>query len=107
MSDVANATADALAEVGKQVTLRRPGGPSVVCYARSDLYTAQEIGGGVIQGDRKVILSNREILAADFPGPPRRGDQIIMGGLTTTIQGVDTQSVGDVVVRHNCQVRGG
>ena len=106
-----NATATMLARYGETVSLRRPTGQAqftdVSCAARVDQFQPHEITGGVMQGDRKVILSNREINAAAWPGPPRRGDQIIIAGRTTTVQGVETVSVGSQVVRHNVQVRGG
>lgn len=40
-------------------------------------------------------------------GQARRGDQIIIAGRTTTVQGVETVSVRDEIVRYNMQVRGG
>ena len=104
-------TAAMLARYGETVVLRRPTGGGtaidVTCAARVDQFQPHEITGGVPQGDRNVILSNREIEAANWPGPPRRGDQVIIGGRTTTVQGVDTVSVGASIVRHNVQVRGG
>jgi hypothetical protein len=109
--NAAGATASMLTRYGEIVLLRRPTGngqfTNVSCAARIDQFQPHELTGGVVQGDRKVILSNREIEAAAWPGPPRRGDQIVIGGRTTTVQGVDTASIGDRVVRHDIQVRGG
>lgn len=109
--NASTATAAMLARYGETVVLRRPSGVAqfidVSCVARVDQFQPHEITGGVVQGDRKVILSNREIEANAWPGPPRRGDQIIIAGRTTTVQGVETVSVGGQVVRHNVQVRGG
>jgi hypothetical protein len=106
-----SATAAMLARYGETVLLRRPTGQAqfidVSCAARVDQFQQHEITGGVMQGDRKVILSNQEIEAETWPGPPRRGDQIVIGGRTTTAQGVETISVGGQIVRHNVQVRGG
>ena len=105
------ATAAMLARYGETVVLRRPTGQGqtadVACAARVNQFQPHEITGGVLQGDRNVILSNREIEAANWPGPPLRGDQVIIGGRTTTVQGVDTVSIGHSIVRHNLQVRGG
>lgn len=104
------ATTAMLARYGETVTLRRPTGQGmftdVSCAARVDHFQPHEIAGGVVQGDRQVILSNHEIEAANWPGPPRRGDQIVIGGRTTTVQGVDTVAIGDRTMRHNVQVRG-
>ena len=92
-----------LARYGETVVLRRPTGQGlftdVSCGARVDQFQPHEIAGGVMQGDRNVVLSNREIEAANWPGPPRRGDQIVIGGHTTTVQGVDTVSIGDRINR--------
>ncbi len=109
--NAASATAAMLSRYGETVVLRRPTGQAqflnVTCAARVDQFQPHEIAGGVTQGDRKVILSNREIEAGAWPGPPRRGDQIVIAGRTTTVQGVETIAVGGRVVRHNVQVRGG
>jgi hypothetical protein len=106
-----SATATMLTRYGETVLLRRPTGQAqfidVSCAARVDQFQPDEIAGGVVQGDRRVILSNREIEVDAWPGPPRRGDQIVIAGRTTTVQGVETVSVGGEVVRHNVQVRGG
>jgi hypothetical protein len=106
-----SATAAMLARYGETVVLRRPTGQAqfidVSCAARVDQFQPHEITGGVVQGDRKVILSNREIEAEAWPGPPRRGDQVVIAGRTTTVQGVETVSVRGEIVRHNMQVRGG
>jgi hypothetical protein len=105
-----SATASMLARYGETVVLRRPTGQAqfidVSCAARVDQFQPHEIAGGVVQGDRKVTLSNREIEAEAWPGPPRRGDQIVVAGRTTTVQGVETITVGGQIVRHNVQVRG-
>lgn len=106
-----NATAAMLARYGETVVLRRPTGQAqfidVSCAARVDQFQLNEIAGGIVQSDRKVVLSNREIEADAWPGPPRRGDQIIIGGRTTTVQGVEAVAVRGQVVRYNVQVRGG
>jgi hypothetical protein len=98
----------AIAEVGQPVVLRRIGTPNVdlPLAARILAYLPQEIGAGVVQGDRQAIIGNISILEAAWPGPPRRGDQLLYSGKTTTIMGCDTQVVGTETVRHNLQVRG-
>jgi hypothetical protein len=106
-----NATAAMLTRYGETVPLRWPTGQAqlidVSCAARVDQFQPHEITGGVMQGDRNVILFSREIEAEAWPGPARRGDQIIIAGRTTTVRGVETVSVGSQIVRHNVQVRGG
>jgi hypothetical protein len=99
----------ALLEAGEPVLLRRIATPPVAvqCAARVDDFAPHEIAGAVQQGDRRVIICNAEIAAAGWPGPPRRGDQLIIDGRTTTIQGCATLRIGSEVVRHTLQVRGG
>jgi hypothetical protein len=98
----------AIAEVGQPVTLRRIGTPNIDVNlpARILAYLPQEIGAGVVQGDRQAIIGNISILEAGWPGPPRRGDQLRFNGKTTTIMGCDSQQVGAETVRHNLQLRG-
>jgi hypothetical protein len=108
VSDFAQATADALAAVGSAMTLRRLGRPpiEVICMGTISGYTPLEIAGGIVQGDSKAILSNQEIEAAGWPGPPRKGDILISAGHSAVVQGCDTVTVGDVIIRHNLQIRG-
>jgi hypothetical protein len=106
-----NATARMLEANGQDVTLRRVTAPGffidVPCRARIVDFQPEELVGNVLQGDRRGILSNAEIALARWPGPPRRGDQILYGpNRTLTIQGCDTVLIGDVVVRHNLHLRG-
>ncbi len=107
LSDVA----DGIAENGQSIILRRPGPHGtafdVVLPAMVRAYQPQELVGGIVQGDRRVVISDREITAAQWPGPPRQGDQIIVNGRTATLQAnAATILVGDFVVKHIMQVRG-
>ena len=96
---------------GEQVTLRRltHGIPfDVTVKARVQGYSPDELVGGIAQGDRMVIISNREIAERQWPGPPKQGDQIIIRGKTATLQAAAaTVVVGGVTVMHTMQVRGG
>lgn len=69
-------------------------------------YMPDELIGDITQGDRKVIISNAEIINAAWPGPPIRGDQLIAGAVVMTIQGVQTNDVGGVTGSHELQCRG-
>lgn len=69
-------------------------------------YTAEELVGSIAQGDRRVIISNAEISAANWPGPPRRGDIIVIDGVTTTVQAPDTRHLLSETLGHVLQVRG-
>lgn len=77
---------------------------TVAAVARS--YTIQELTGIIAQGDREVRISNREILAASWPGPPKRGDQITLASRACQIMGVETKHIINEAVMHVLQVRG-
>ena len=62
--------------------------------------------GGVVQEQKEIRISNKEIANSDWPAPIRRGDQIILGGATYTIQGVRTAAPGGVPAEHFLQVMG-
>lgn len=99
-------TAAALNEYGSSMTLRRLPSTDVTVMGKARGYAVSEIAGGVKQGDREVIISNAEILAATWPGPPREGDQMIIGGRTFRVLGADPVTIGGVDVRYSIQIRG-
>ena len=96
---------------GSSVTLRRTvlgGSPvDVTVIATVKEFQPNQLAGNVVQGDRWAKLSNDDIVAAAWPGPPRRGDQIIMDGRTFTALGCDTVKMGDAVLSHTMHIRGG
>jgi hypothetical protein len=103
--------AAALVRYGRPMLLRRrvtapDGFVEVTVNGITDNYKAVELIGGLVQGDRKVTISNREIAAAGWPGPPRKSDQIRIDGVTTTVQGCETKYLGEVVLAHVLWVRG-
>ena len=114
-----NATANFLERGGgDRIRLRRQTGKGlyieVSCVARITKFTPEMraqilAAGGVGQGDRLCVISNREISARRWPGPPRRGDIVIIEGEgnTTIVQGCDTSTLENVVMRHDLTIRGG
>lgn len=103
---------------GRLVLLRRLSGPdtffdvSLYSYGTDYHIDSRErvggadVAGGIVQGDRIERISNKEISERQWPGPPRRGDQLIIEGRTTNIRGVETKVVGGETVVHILQVRG-
>jgi hypothetical protein len=95
---------------GQKVILRRMAGSTatdVVCTATVRGYAATDLAGTLQQGDREVIITNHEIAAAGWPGPPRKGtDRVVIAGATTTVQSVETRYIGGAIDRHVIQVRG-
>lgn len=97
---------------GQDVTLRRVTGTTSQTYTDVAVrafvrkFAANELVGGITQGDRLAIIANIEIATASWPGPPRKGDQIIAGGKVSTVQAVEPVRVEGVVIRHNLTIRG-
>jgi hypothetical protein len=116
-----NALADTLERGGRYIRLRRLTGRGlyieVRCAARVTKWTPElrlqiESSGGYAQGDRICVISNREILAAKWPGPPRRGDVVLIEGddpttlNTTAVQSCDSSDVDGITTRHDMTLRG-
>jgi hypothetical protein len=101
----------ALAKYGRPMTLKRRQGTTntfttVTVNGIAQGYKPTELVGGIVQGDRKVTISNAEIAAASWPVPPRKNDQIDIDGVTCTVQGCETKYLGADVLAHVLWVRG-
>lgn len=105
----------AIAKYGRTMTLRRIAVNSATgAQTPTDVtlkgsprgYKAVEIQGTIFQGDTQIRISDADIAAAAWPGPPRKDDQILLDGRTTTIISVESRYFGSVVLVHVCQVRG-
>jgi hypothetical protein len=101
----------ALAGAGSIVVLRRPANGSGIDIDVSVLaairgYQPHELIGGIIQGDRQVVMGNTEIEAAGWPLPPKKNDVVIVRGKTMKVIEVDIVEVDSTIVRYNLQVRG-
>jgi hypothetical protein len=112
LSGTADSVADAIEIVGKAATLRRLSGRAGIWFDVTVIAVWSgsqpiEIVGGIVQVDREVKISDRAIAARKWPGPPRRGDQMILDGRTHQVLVVDSRSVGEETVMHIIQVRGG
>jgi hypothetical protein len=89
------------------VLLRRTGAADLTVHAKVRGFSAQELIGDVQQGDRQVIISNKEIRENTWPGPPMRGDRVTIRGKVTTVQSCETRELRGTPVLHFIQVRGG
>lgn len=96
---------------GRNLTLRRRVGTTAAFtdvsprgYSRG--FKAEELVGGIIQGDREVVISDAEIAAGNWPGPPRKGDVVVIDGTSATVQGVLTMYDGTERAAHILWVRG-
>jgi hypothetical protein len=96
---------------GRAMVLRRRVGTTaafsdVTVYGEDRGYRPDQLLGGVIQGDRKVTISNAEIAAAGWSGPPKKGDFLTVDGVQTALQGAVTEYEGTVILAHILWIRG-
>lgn len=102
--------ASALARYGRPMTLRRrltstTFNDVTVSGVQQD-YRPGELLGGIAQGDSRVTISNAEIAAAAWPGPPKKGDFVAVDGRTLAVQGCETKYLGTTVLAHVLWCRG-
>lgn len=96
-----------LTKRGETMVLRRLGGASVTLKGKRHDAAGDPLVGNVGQIVVKVIISNAEIAAAGWPGPPRQGDKLTMGGIEyTLLANADTRSDSGKVYAHFLQVKG-
>lgn len=112
MPDLTKKIGSALRKNGRAMKLRRRIGTSatfqeVTVYGVSQGYSPDEILGDISQGDQRVTISNGEIAAAQWPGPPKRGDVLVIDGRAWTVQGSNPRTLGEAVLVHYMHVRGG
>lgn len=69
-------------------------------------YQPSEIAGDIQQGDREVRISNAEIAARHWPGPPRRGDRLRIDGAWVNVESNDARKLREDYAMHIMQVRG-
>lgn len=111
----------ALAQYGEDVTLRRSTWVEGVAThmdagirAKVTGYLPDELVGGIVQGDRKVILSPTGIAAEAWPAAdatvdermPQVGDVVISAGRAYRVMAPNPLRAGGEVVRIELQVRG-
>ncbi|WP_246694785.1 hypothetical protein [Methylobacterium sp. WL6] len=110
-----------LARRGEDAVIRRAIGTSPATYAEAPLrilirgYKPEELSGGVVQGDSKVIASPTSLLAVSptvWPGKatgtlvPKNLDQVTIQGRLRSVQAVAAFYENSELVRLELQVRG-
>jgi len=95
----------ALVRDGATVTLRRLTGTDpipldveVTAFVKPGQLAVEQLVGDN-QFTHAVTISNREIAAAQWPGPPKAGDQVLRGSDTLVVLDVFEFKIGDVSVR--------
>ena len=89
------------------------------CRAFVRSYAPDELVGGIVQSDSKVILSPTEIIREGWPGPnssttptnqdrrvPRKGDNCLIAGRIRNIENAMPFYLDDELVRIQLQVKG-
>ena len=105
--------AAALTKYGRPMTLKRlvgtgPTTTDVTVYGVTQGFKPEEFSGDVIWGDQRVQISDVEIAAAAWPGPPRKGDKIVIDGRAWVLRAnAETKFLGDQALAHVLHVRGG
>lgn len=113
MSDVLSDLLPAFDEYGRTMTLRRRVGTSTTSFTSvavkgvARAFRPGELLGDIQQGDQTITITNREIAAAGWPGPPRRGDQFVFDGRIWTVQGANPRTLGETLLVYETWVRGG
>lgn len=78
----------------------------VTVYGVTKNYAANELIGGIIQGDTVVTITNAEIEAAQWPGPPKSGDKMVIDGKMRNVGSVEPKYLGTGVLVYVLQVTG-
>ncbi|MCA3378419.1 MAG: hypothetical protein INF64_15005 [Roseomonas sp.] len=106
---IVNAVPRMLARYGRAMTLRRRIGTGTTFNeATADGYirafSPEEITGGVMEGDARVILDAEPLTSL---APPRKGDFIVIDNKTWSVLGAHARMVTDNVAAYDLWVRGG
>jgi hypothetical protein len=99
--------AAALAKYGRDMALTRLPSTVVTVKGVAQAYAPGEIVGGIAQGDQRVTISDAGIAASAWPGPPRKGDRIVIDGRTWTVQGCESKYLTASILAHVLWCRGG
>jgi hypothetical protein len=100
-----------IARAGKIVTLRRLTGTQRVSFGvelKAVVRQAQpnELVAGLAEFGRIAICGNAEIVARQWPGPPKKGDELVVGGKTLAVLAVETRHIGEDQALHVMAVEG-
>jgi len=100
----------ALARTGETITLRRgtTTAPTALATVKAHVrgYKPEELIGGITQTDSLVTLSPTDLVAANWPMPPKKGDWAIIQGRARSVEVVGLIVAADVLVRIEMRVLG-
>lgn len=99
-----------IAKAGRTVILRRStsvGDLDLSVKASIRIFAPHEITGDLVQGDREVKISNKEISASNWPGPPAPGDRVVIDGREMTVEGQPVPGhIGESIAMYTLTVGG-
>lgn len=99
-----------IAREGQTVILRRvvtgTAPVAVTCKAMVRGYRGNELVQGMVQGDRRVVIAAATLVAAGWPVPPKKGDQVEVAGRRLTVQEVDAVFLRDDPAKYVMQAKG-
>lgn len=103
-----------LQRAGEILIIRRavPNAPAIEAQVLGRItgYSPEELASGVMQGNRKCLISAEDVEASGFPLPLRAGgtDAVVARGAKMTIQSVDdsTRRVGGVLIAYQIGITG-
>ncbi len=78
----------------------------VTVYGTTDGAVINRLIGSIVQTDTHVVFSNAEITEAQWPGPPKSGDKMIIDSLPKTIAAVEPKLIATEILVFICQTTG-
>lgn len=100
-----------LSAKGRPMTLSRPNGsaPAVGVVVQGFVYTAtpEPSASPASQDIGMAAILNDEIVAAAWPGPPKKGDWLQVDGVTWQVVGNALVYEGAVLIGHTLTIKGG
>lgn len=97
--------AASLARAGRPMVLRRRTGTSYIDCALTGAsidYRPEELTGAIVQGDRRIKITQAPLVAAGWPTPPKKNDMID----GATVQGAHALYDGPALIGWVLWVRG-
>lgn len=100
---------------GETVTIRRYSGSGASrAWSEADVvavvsdFMPHELVGGIVQGDRKIVVLAQDLIDAQAPLDLRKGDKAVVRGRELNIEAADdnTRRVAGVLIAFELRVRG-
>lgn len=95
-------------ELGETVTLRRVGSPNVDVTVKASIrqYVGDTLPENALQGTAILHMTNSEIAAAAWPGPPRANDKVIRDSKVLNVESAETRNYREDAALHILRIKG-